>query len=455
MTQSENASESRLSDLNSLAERPVGRLLWEYSLPAVVGMLVMSLYNVVDRIFIGQGVGPDAITGLTLTFPLMNITAAFGVLVGAGASSRISIMLGANDRHGAQLMLGNALTLQLLLIAVYMTVFIFKLDDILMLFGANEASLPYARDYLTWVLPGMALTNITFTFNNAMRASGYPRKAMITMIIGAAANVALDPVFIIWLDMGIKGAAIATDISMAISAVFVMAHFFNPGHNVYFTRHTFRLRAGVVWAMVTIGAAPSLINFASCFINALINVALGNHGGNQAIAAAGIFGTFTSLLCMTIVGITQGMQPVVGYNYGARHYKRLRKAFWITAAVSTVITGAGSAAGLLFGRAIARAFTIDLPLIEVTDHALSLSLLAFSVVGFQIVCTNFFMAIGNAGKSIFLSLVRQVIFLIPLLLILPGRFGLDGIWLSFPLSDIMATVASLAMILPQLRKLSK
>lgn len=442
-------------NLNDLAVCPVGRLLWQYSIPAVVGMLVMSLYNVVDRIFIGQGVGPDAIAGLTITFPVMNISAALGVLIGAGASSRVSIALGAGDHSGAQLILGNAMTMMLIAIAGYLTIFSTMLDEILGIFGADHESLPYARDYLLWVLPGMALTNIAFTFNNVMRASGYPRKAMLTMIIGAVSNVILDPIFIFGLDMGIRGAAIATDIAMGISAIFVMAHFFKPSHNVYFTKGIYRLHKKTVLAIVSIGAAPSLVNFASSFINALINLSLGNYGGNQAIAAAGIFSTYTSLLCLAIVGITQGMQPVVGYNFGAGLYGRLQKAFWITAGVSTAVTTFGCIFGLFSGSIIARAFTTDPGLIAATDHALSLSLLAFFVVGFQIVATNFFMAIGSAGKSIFLSLVRQVIFLIPLLYLLPHSLGLSGVWLSFPASDVLATVVSVAMILPQLRKLSK
>lgn len=447
-------SRNKQGNLNDLAILPVGRLLWRYSIPAVVGMLVMSLYNVIDRIFIGQGVGPDAIAGLTITFPVMSISTALGVLIGAGASSRVSIQLGAGNHSGAQRILGNAFSLMLIAISCYLIIFSVWLDDILTLFGADAQSLPYARDYLLWVLPGLALTNITFTFNNVMRASGYPRKAMLTMIIGAVANVILDPVFIFWLDMGIRGAAIATDIAMAISAVFVMAHFFNRSHTVHFVRGIFRLHRHTVWAIVTIGASPSLINFASCFINVLINLSLGDHGGNQAIAAAGIFGTYTSLLCLTIIGITQGMQPVVGYNFGAQRFRRLKKAFWITAGVATVITTAGSICGLAFGNLIARAFTSDPGLIATTRHAMSLSMLAFSMVGFQIVSTNFFMAIGSAAKSIFLGLARQVIFLIPLLIVLPDLWGLSGVWLSFPTSDVLATVVSLILILPQLRKLS-
>lgn len=440
-------------NLNDLAIMPVGRLLLQYSIPAVVGMLVMSLYNVVDRIFIGQGVGPDAITGLTITFPVMNITAALGVLIGAGASSRISIMLGAKDTDGAHMVLGNALTLLLLFIGCYMPPFIAFLEEILTAFGADGKSLPHAFSYMAWVMPGIVMTNITFTFNNMMRASGYPRKAMMTMILGAVLNVALDPLFIFVLDMGIKGAAIATDISMFISAIVVMRHFFCKESNVRFRRGIYRLRRHIVVAIVSIGAAPALVNAASCAINVIINLSLGRYGGNLAIAAAGIFTTYASLICMTIVGICQGMQPVVGYNFGAGNYHRLKKAFWITTAVATGLTVAGAAGGLTVSSAIARAFTTDSMLIEVTANALPTAMLAFCVVGFQIVATNFFMAIGSAGTSIFLSLTRQVIFLIPLLLLMPLHYGLNGIWLSFPTSDIIATIVTAIMIFKKMSSL--
>ncbi len=252
--------------------------------------------------------------------------------------------------------------------------------------------------------------------------------------------------------MGIKGAAIATDISMLVSSVFVMSHFFDRRSNVRFRRGIYRLRAHVIGKMLYIGAAPSLVNAASCAINVIINISLARYGGNLAIAAAGIFTTYTSLICMTIVGICQGMQPIVGYNFGAGNYHRLRKAFWLTTLVASILTAAGAAGGMLVAEKIARAFTTDSHLIEVTASALPLAMLVFLPVGFQIVSTNFFMAIGSAGKSIFLSLIRQVIFLIPLLLVLPLSLGLKGIWLSFPASDLLATLVTACMILTQLRK---
>lgn len=449
-----NRQDEDKKKLDELATEPVGRLLWRYSLPAVVGMLVMSLYNVIDRIFIGQGVGAEAITGLAITFPVMNVASALGVLIGAGASARISIMLGANDHRGARLVLGNSLTLIMVIAVTYLTVFAIFLDDILVAFGASEASLPYAHDFMSYLLPGMLMMNLSFSFNNIMRASGYPVRAMVTMFIGAGCNVVLAPIFIFVLGWGIKGAAIATDISMTVSMHFVMGHFMMPGSTLHFTRGIFRLRRKIVIGIVGIGAAPSLVNFASCFINVIINKSLYHYGGDTAIGAAGIFTTYTSLLCMVIVGICQGMQPIIGYNYGAGQLHRLRRTYWLAVAVATVIVSSGAAFGLSFPSVIARAFTVDAGLIAATDRALSLSMLAFFFVGFQIVSTTFFQSIGQAGKSIFLSLTRQVLFLIPLLLLLPRCLLLDGVWLSFPASDIIATIVTASMMWWQFRKMN-
>lgn len=445
---------SQISEnLKSLETRPVGRLLWEYSLPAVVGMLVMSLYNVVDRIFIGRIVGTDAIAGLTITFPVMNLSAALGVLIGAGAAARVSILLGMKDHRGAEMVLGNALTMTLINASIYLACFAIFIDDILYAFGASEATLPYARDFMLYILPGMLMMNLSFSFNNIMRASGYPTRAMVTMMIGASANVILAPIFIYVLDLGIKGAAIATDIAMTISMLFVMSHFFNKKSALHFTSGTFRIRWGIVASIAAIGAAPSLVNAASSIINVIINTSLWRYGGDAAVAAAGIFSTYTSLITTVVVGICQGMQPIIGYNYGAGRLDRMRRVFWIAAGAGSVICTLGCIFGLLCPELIAAAFTVDAELISVTANALTKSLLLFWIVGFQIVATTFFQSIGMAGKSIFLSLARQVIFLIPLLLVLPKQFGLDGIWMSFPTSDLFATIATAAMIWWQMHRL--
>ncbi|MCM1293187.1 MAG: MATE family efflux transporter [Bacteroides sp.] len=442
-------------NVERLATGKIGRLLWDYSLPAVTGMLIMSLYNVIDRIFIGQGVGADAITGLTITFPVMNISAAIGVLIGAGASAKVSILLGAHDKEGAELTLGNSLTLIITNAIIYLTIMRLFLDEILLLFGADAESLPYAHDFMAYILPGMLVMNIGFSLNNVMRASGYPVKAMITMIIGAGCNVVLAPIFIFALDMGIKGAAIATDLSMCVFSTYVLVHFCRRSSTIHFKRECFRLKRHIVMGIIGIGAAPSLVNLASCFINIILNNRLHEYGGNSAVAAAGIFSTYTSLLCMTVVGMCQGMQPIVGYNYGAGRYDRLMRAYWTTVGAATIIILAGAIFGLGWPGLIARAFTTDTELISVTSKAFSRAMLLFFVVGFQIVSTTFFQSIGKVAQSIFLSLSRQVIFLIPLLIVFSKLWALDGVWYSFPVSDMLATVVTAIMIWWQIKQIHR
>lgn len=442
-------------EIDNLATKPVGRLLWEYSLPAVVGMLVMALYNVVDRIFIGQVVGPEAIAGLALTFPIMNITTAVGVLVGVGSSTRISIAMGRGDRHGASLLLGNAATLTFINAAAYIAVFAVFMDPILRAFGAGDITLPYARSYMYCVLPGLLLTNVAFGLNNVLRATGYPRRAMMTMIIGALTNVVLDAILVLWLDMGMAGAAIATDIAMAVSAWFVVAHFFKKDVTLHFSRGTFGLRLGVVMSMISIGAAPCIVNVASCLVNALINRSLVAHGGDMAIGAAGIFVTVTSLIVTVVLGICMGLQPIIGYNYGAGRFDRLKRAYWLAVAVSTLICTVGWAIGLGIPSVVARIFTTDQFLIDSTVVCLRHAMWAFIVVGFQVISTCFFQSIGAPARAMILSLARQVIFLIPLMLWLSDAYGVEGVWLSFPISDLCATVVTFLLIIPAFRQIDK
>lgn len=432
---------------------PVGKLLLRYSIPAVVGIVVMQLYNIVDRIFIGQVVGTDAIAGLAITFPVANISTALGVLIGAGASARVSIMLGNKDEQSALRVTGNALVLTLGIGFAYILLLYIFLDDLLRLFGATAANLPYARDMMLYVLPGMFLTNIAFSFNNIMRSSGFPTKAMVTMFIGAGVNVALDPLFIYVFDWGIKGAAIATDIAMGVSAIFVMAHFIKGYGVVRFKRGIYRLDKKIIMGIVGIGAAPCIVNLAGCLINILINNTLNRYGGSNAIASAGVFVTVTSFVVAFIIGISQGMQPIVGYNYGAGQIARLKRAYWLALGVATVVSVIGCAMGLLIPAELTRAFITDQQLIESTARCLRIAMSMLWVVGIQVISTTFFQSIGKVGKSIFLSMTRQVLFLIPTLLILPGIYGLDGIWLCFPVSDIAAFIVTLAMALWQLHRL--
>ena len=437
--------------LNELAERPVGRLLWEYSLPAVVGMLVMALYNVVDRIFIGQCVGPDAIAGLAICFPMMSLATAMGVLIGVGSTARISIMLGASRLDEAQRIFGNAFVLTIVIGITYMILFMVYLDPMLRLFGASDATLPYARTYMLVLMPGLLLTNITYGFNNIMRASGYPRRAMLTMIIGAVVNVALDPLFILVFDWGIAGASVATVIAMAVSAVFVLAHFFRRNVTLRFKRGIFRLNWRIFIVIISMGAAPAIVNAASCIVNALANHSLLSYGGDRDIGAAGIMVTYTSLLVTIVLGLCQGLQPIIGYNYGAGNMNRLRRAFYLAVVAASVVTCVGGLYGFFWPSTIARVFTTDADLISATDRALGICLAVFPVVGFQIVSTCFFQSIGNATESIIVGLLRQVIFLIPLLIYLPRLFNVEGVWMAFPISDAVATVVTLVLLARQFR----
>lgn len=441
--------------LYELKQLPVGKLLWKYSLPAIVGIVVMSLYNIVDRIFIGQGVGPDAIAGLAITFPVMNLTSAIGMLIGVGAASRVSIVLGQNNKEMAFKILGNSIIMTLVLGACYITFFAIFMDDILRLFGASERTLPYAHDFMMYILPGMLMMNLCYSYNNIMRASGYPTRAMITMIIGAGLNVILAPIFIFALKWGIKGAAIASDISMGISAAFVMLHFMSAKSEIHFKKGIYRLEKTILLSIISIGAAPFLINCAGCAINAIVNNMLFKHGGDSAVASMGIFTTYTQLLVMVVIGICQGMQPIVGYNYGARQFNRLRRTYFLAVGASTVLCTLGSILSLSFPQYIAMAFTVDGDLIKAIVKSLSITTLVFWGVGFQVVSTNFFQSLGMAKKSIFLSLTRQIIFLIPLLFILPPHFGLDGVWAAFPSADALAIVITAIMIFKQFRILKR
>ncbi|MCM1021931.1 MAG: MATE family efflux transporter [Muribaculum sp.] len=439
--------------IDRLGTAPVGKLLWEYSLPAVVGVVVMSLYNVMDRIFIGRGVGADAIAGLAVTFPVMNLSAAIGLLVGTGAAARISILLGIGNSKEAGQVLGNSLVLIIINAIIYLSLFAIYIDPILLLFGASETTLPYARDFMLYILPGMLIMNLMYGLNNIMRASGYPRLAMYTMFIGAGANLILGPLFIFGFGLGIKGAAIATDLAMGISLIFVWKHFCKPTSIVHFQKGIYRLHCHIVISVIAIGAAPSLVNFMACATNAMVNNLLWKYGGDMAVGAVGIFLTYTGVLCMTVVGVCQGVQPILGYNYGANHYNRLRRAFWMAAGVGVSLTTLGAIVAEAFPQWIAMAFTDDEQLIAMTTHALRYSTLAFMFIGFQIVATTLFQSLGFAGKSIFVSLVRQVVFFVPMLWILPPVYGLDGVWLAFPSSDVFAVLTVVLMVWYQLRKL--
>ena len=453
--------------LNDLATRGLGRLLWDYSLPAVVGMLVMQLYNFVDRILIGHYGGMDgaaseeAIAGLTITFPVMNITTALGVLIGAGSAARMSIALGNGNPSGARLILGNALTMTIVLGATYLAIFGWFMDDLLLIFGATETNLPYAREFMMYILPGLFLMNLTYSFNNLMRASGFPMRAMVTMFIGAGTNAILASLFLIVFRLGIKGAAIASDISMGITTIFVMAHFFKNDGPITWQRGTFKLRKEIVWSIIGIGAAPAIVNVAACLINIFINFnlrkfgALSDIGADGALAASGVFVTFTTMIVCGILGICQGMQPLVGYNYGAGLYHRLKRLFWLAAAASTVICTIGFLIGMFAPVSVASLIIPSEELAAHTGRILSVSMCMFWMVGFQIVSTTFLQSVGNVTSSIILSLARQVLFLLPIMYFMVRNFALEGLWMSFPTSDVCATAVAAILIIIEFKKINR
>ncbi len=439
------------SSATALAHEKIGPLLLRYSLPSIVGMLVASLYNIVDRVYIGQGVGPMAISGLALTLPLMTLVAAIGTLVGVGASSRISIVLGMKDLRWARNILGNALVLTFLLSGILVSVSMIYLDEILVAFGGSEQTIPYAKDYLQIVIPGSILSNLSYSFSGMMRASGFPNKSMYTILIGVGLNIALDPVFIFGFGMGIRGAAIATVVSMLVSAVFVMNHFLDRRHPVHFRRDCFRPKKRIIRNIVSIGMAPFLMNLAASGVNIIMNHQLVREGGDLAIGAYGIIGSFAMLAVMCIMGLCQGMQPIVGYNFGARRYKRMKDVLLLTLRTAFLMMLVGWALAELFPKILVGAFTHDPELSKMAVHGMRIVCLMLPVVGFQIVASTFFQSISKAPKAIFMSLTRQVIFLIPALILFSRWFGLTGTWLAIPFADLLAALIALAFLLDERR----
>lgn len=438
-----------------LENEKISRLLVHYAIPAVIGTMVNALYNIVDRIFIGQGVGPLAISGLTLTFPILLFLQAFGMLVGAGAATRVSIHLGRKAKDLAENVLGNAFTLTFIISALTIIPCMIYMRQLLGWFGGSEQTIPYAEDYLYIAIPANLLASLSFGFNAVMRASGYPKKAMITMMIGAVANVILDPIFIFGLKMGIQGAAIATVISMALSAAFVMWHFVQKDSLIRFRASCFRLRLPIVWNILTIGISPFAMQLAGSMVNVVMNNSLKKYGGDLAIGASGIMTSVAMLLVMLIIGIAQGMQPIVGYNYGAGKPQRALETLKLVILVSTGITGTGFLCSLLFPELIVKAFTNDSELIVISANGLRLALLAFLVVGSQISISQFFQSIGVAWKAMFLSVSRQCLFLIPAILLLPLFLGLDGVWLASPLSDLLAALTAWLFLAKHVKNVKK
>lgn len=438
-----------------LGTEKIGKLLKQYAIPAIIAMTASSLYNMVDSIFIGHGVGAYAIAGLAITFPLMNLGAAFGSLVGVGASSLISMLLGEKNYGMAQKVFGNVITLNIIIGLLYTVAVLLFLDPILIFFGGSEQTLPYAREYMVIILWGNMITHMYFGLNAVLRAAGFPKRAMYATIFTVVLNTVLDPVFIYIFDMGISGAAIATVLSQFIALCMQLKWFSNKNEVLHFKRGIYNLVPRISKDILAIGASPFLMNVAACFIVILINSGLKKYSGDLAIGAYGIINRVAFIFVMIVMGLNQGMQPIVGYNYGAKKFDRVHKTLVTTIAFATGVTTFGFLIAELFPKLFIVMFTTEGELIDIAEKGMRIIFMFFPIVGFQMVTTNFFQSVGMAGKSIFLSLSRQLIFLAPCLVILPLFFGVTGIWTSMAVSDALASIVAAFMLTNQIKKFKR
>ena len=438
-----------------LGTKPVGKLLAQYALPAIVAMTASSLYNMIDSIFIGQGVGALAISGLAITFPLMNLSAAFGAAVGIGSSTCISVKLGQKDYAVAENIFGNSFTLNLIVGVLFGLITIIFLDPILYFFGASEHTIPYARDYMLVIMSGNVVSQTFLGMNAVLRAASKPRQAMAATILTVILNIVLAPIFIWPLNMGIKGAAIATILSQAVALVWQLKLFSNQNEILHFQRGIYKLKSSIVKNIVSIGMSPFAMNVCACIVVIFINAGLSKYGGDLAVGAYGIASKVSFIFVMVTIGLNQGMLPIAGYNYGAQRYDRLKRVLKLAMITATVITSTGFIIAEFFPYQCARLFTTDHTLIGMAIEGIRIHMLAFPIVGCQMVITNFFQCIGKAKISIFLSLSRQMLFLLPLLIILPPILKVDGVWTALPISDTVASVVAFVMLANYFRKIKR
>ena len=435
-----------------LGTEKISKLLKQYAFPAIIAMTASSLYNMVDSIFIGHGVGALAISGLAVTFPFMNISAAFGSLVGVGAATMVSVKLGQKDYGSAKKVLGNVFLLNIVIGLIFMVVSIIFLDPILYFFGASENTIYYAREYMFIILLGNVVTHLYFGLNNVLRSSGHPQKAMFLTITTVVLNTILDPIFIFVFKWGIQGAAIATVLSQLVSLIWQIRLFSNKNEILHVDKGIFRPEARIIRDMVAIGLSPFLMNTAACFILILINKGMKTHGGDLAIGAVGIVNRISFMFVLIVMGLNQGMQPIAGFNYGAGRISRVMEVLKLTIFYATLIMTSAFLIGELIPGIAVRIFTSDKELIDLSVYGLRIAVMIFPLIGAQIVIANFFQSIGMAGKAIFLSLIRQVLVLIPCLLVLPQIWGITGVWVSMLISDCVAAIVSTLMMVHQIKK---
>lgn len=438
-----------------LGTKPVGKLLAQYALPAIIAMTAASLYNIIDRVFIGQVVGPMAISGLAITFPFMILAAAFGAAVGVGAATTISVKLGQKDYESAENTLGNTITLNLIIGLAFGGICLLFLDPILRFFGASDATLPYARDFMQIILAGNVFSHMYFGMNAVLRAASKPRMAMFATIFTVAMNILLDAVFILWWHWGIKGAAFATVISQVLALCWQMKLFSNKNELLHLKRGIYKLKANLVRNIISIGISPFLMNACACVIVIFINNQLVRFGGDMAVGAYGIANSIAMIFVMFVIGLNQGMQPIAGYNYGAQQYGRMMRVVKLSIITAVCIMLTGWSLAMFAPYHCARMFTTDPELIKGSIKAIHIIMMMFPLIGSQMVITNFFQCIGKVKISIFLSLSRQLLFLLPLLAILPNFYGINGVWASMPTSDFIAVVVAVTIMLVFLRRFKK
>lgn len=435
-----------------LGTKPVGKLLMQYAIPAIIAMTASSLYNMVDSIFIGQGVGAMAISGLAITFPFMNLSAAFGAAIGLGASTLMSVKLGQKDYRTAENILGNTITLNIIIGVTFGVVCLMFLDPILRFFGASDQTIVYARDYMEIILLGNAITHLYFGMNSALRSASKPRHAMYATMFTVVLNTILDPLFIWIFGLGIRGAAYATVLSQLVALIWQFWIFSNPKELIRLKRGIYSLRGDLVKNIIGIGISPFSMNVCACMVVIFINNQLVRFGGDMSVGAYGIANRIVFIFLMFVMGINQGMQPIAGYNYGAQKLDRMMQVVKLSIIAATVIMILGWFLAMLAPRQCVSLFTTDQHLVDTTVHGMRIMMVMLPIVGYQMVITNFFQCIGKVKISIFLSLSRQLLFLLPALALLPIWFGLDGVWLAQPVSDLIASVVTAWIMIVYMHK---
>ena len=446
---------SQAKSPTELGTANIGRLLISYALPAIAAQMAASIYNVVDSIFIGRGVEPMALAGLGITLPLMNLAAAFGALVGAGGAALLSIKLGQKDHRAASLVLGNVVILNVIIGITVMLFGLVFMDKILYLFGASDDSLPYAKDFMQVILVGNVVTHMYFGLSCLVRSCGFPKKAMAITMMSVGVNVILAPLFIFVFHWGIAGAAWATVISQLSALVVLLLHFADQKKYIHFDRSIFRIDWGIIKGIISVGMSPFMMNICACLVVIIINNQLYAHGGDYAIGAYGIVNKVLMLFAMLVLGLNQGMQPIAGYNYGAQQYDRVKQVLKKTIFYATAVMCVAFVVCELFPQIICSIFTDDDEMTRISASAMRILVSTFPIIGFQMVTSNFFQSIGRAGIAVILSTTRQLLFLIPSLLTLPGFFGLNGVWMSMPVSDTLSTIVTACFLVYEYRRIGK